>query len=240
MSVQSWILGIVWQQRKLLVEIAAVGGILLVTKLAVTPYLTQEILQNVFQGLGLIGPLLFVWISAIWVMLFAPPILAIGLGSLAFGNIAGACYSLLGITTGSCLSFLVGRHLIGNLAVKLKSGRLKKIDQLVKCDGFLCIFGLRLVFFSMAPLNYAAGATTVTFKEYIFGTFVGLVPKTFILSFAFEMLQQPSVLLDLMSHPSFLVLWLLPLTRLAGISLLVALLRSHRGYGSIRRWRETL
>jgi uncharacterized membrane protein YdjX (TVP38/TMEM64 family) len=220
--------GMMWRQRKLWAELLVVFSVLLAINIIIVPHINRDKLQHLIQGVGVLGPLFFLGISATLVVLFAPPILSIGLGSLAFGKITGGCYSLLGITAGTCFAFLLGRHLLGDSAAKFKHGKLKRIDEIATSNGLLSIIGLRLAFFNFAPLNYAVGATAVTFKTYVLGTLIGLLPRTFALSFVFDILQEPRALQAPLLHPSSSLLLLLPLSRLAGIWLLATLAR-HRG-----------
>jgi len=193
-------------------------------------YLDVGALRGFIEPLGVLAPLMFIALFALLSMIivfFVPIVFLIGLGSVIFGKIYGAFYSWLGLTAGACLAFLAARYWVSDFAARFKQGKLKRIDELVSSNGFLSIIGLRLVLFGHPALNLVTGLTAMSLKEYVLGTSIGLIPRTFILSYIFESLQEPNSLRALLTSPYLLLLPVLALSRVGGVLLLIFLSKNY-------------
>jgi uncharacterized membrane protein YdjX (TVP38/TMEM64 family) len=60
---------------------------------------------------------------------------------------------------------------------------LKKYDDAIERNGFATVLYLRLVYFPFTPMNFGMGITKVRFKDYVFGTGLGILVGTFIFTF---------------------------------------------------------
>lgn len=196
----------------------------LALKTLALPYINSDVLERFIAGFNILAPLAFGILSVLFVLIPLPMIIPIAAGSLAFGPLWGACYSLIGITAGSCVAFFVGRYFFGSTPFKPKASRVKRIFDkargAIEQNGFLAMIGLRLVFFTNIVLNYAAGSTGIRFKEYLSGTFLGLVPKLLVFSYVFKALDHPTWSWSMLADPNLILLPALPLSRLGGILLL--------------------
>lgn len=83
---------------------------------------------------------------------------------------------------------------------------------------------VRFAFFGNPALNDAASLTTVTFKDYALGSFIGFIPGIFILSYVCGALVHAASMMDLLTHPALVSLLLL---RVGGIALFVILAKRH-------------
>jgi uncharacterized membrane protein YdjX (TVP38/TMEM64 family) len=214
---------------KLAFDLLLIVLFLMLARFFTQRYLDPDDLQRLTQQLGLVAPLVFILVCTLLVPLFIPPLVSIGLGALSFGSIVGACYGVIGITAGSCLSFLLGRYYIHRISARFRKGRLQKwlgrADRLISYNASLTIIGLRLVFYSNAILNYVLGSTSVRMKDYLLGTLLGLMPKTFILALVFDVVNTPLSFGELLEHPHLRLLLIFPLLRAVGILLLGGMTR---------------
>ena len=205
-------------RKELLIVVAT---LLAIRYLASAEYLNPERLQTFLAHFGIIAPLAFISICTVAIPAFVPPLLFIGIGSVAFGKTIGAFYSLLGITIAAGLEFLLGRYSISKFAEATKKGRLKNIDQWVaKCNEILCVLSLQLIFFTHPMVNYALSVTKVATRNYLFGTFLGIIPRTFLMSHLFFLFISIHSFHDIIVNPHLLFL---PMVRGAGVLLLVVL-----------------
>jgi uncharacterized membrane protein YdjX (TVP38/TMEM64 family) len=191
-------------------------------------YLDVDMLRAYIEGLGIWAPLIFVALAAIKNILFIPvlPIVVlISSGALIFGDLFGALYSWLGISIGACLAFLAGRYWAGNVAARFKYSRWKALDRSISSHGFLAIVGLRLVLFTSTAFNYASGLTSLRMKDYLLGTLIGLVPRTFLLSFISESFTEASIFEALLTYPYSLLWLVLVLSWIVGLGLLTCLVK---------------
>jgi uncharacterized membrane protein YdjX (TVP38/TMEM64 family) len=172
--------------------------ILIMLSLVSRQRLNPNQLLNVIDDLGVLAPLGFIPFSALLVIIFLPPILSIMVGWLAFGAIWGAAYSVVGMTLGSCIAFLIGRFVIGEVDITLGQGKvgrtLQRVNEVIKDHGCLTVLGLKLLFFSNSALDYGVSRTEVRVKDYLLGTFCGIIPRTFVLSYLFEAVLRPALL----------------------------------------------
>lgn len=217
---------ILWGSAKSFAGVLSLIFVVLATGLIVQRYIDVAALRGAMEGLGRLAPLLAIALFALRAMLFLPllPVaFLIGMGSLVFGKFYGALYVWTGFSLGACLAFIVARYCVGNLAARLKRGRIRRLEETLSSHGLLSIIGLRLLFFSNVVLNFGSGLTSVTLRDYALGTVIGLAPRAFILSYLFDNLQGPDVVRTLFAYPSLLLLLLAIFATIAGMVLLALL-----------------
>ena len=133
------------------------------------------------QGLGWWGPVLLVGIYIVACVLFLPgSVLTLGAGA-AFGVVEGSLTVSAGATLGAAAAFLVGRHLARDQIARKVEGnkRFAAVDAAVGREGFKIVLLTRLSpVFPFNVLNYAYGLTSVSFKHYFLGSWLGMIPGT--------------------------------------------------------------
>ncbi len=153
-------------------------------------YLTAEALGNFLETAGPWAPVLYMLIYAIGVCLFLPGTLLTGLGAAIFGAYWGFLYVWIGAMLGASAAFFIGRTLGREFAASLIGDRLKKYDDAIERNGFATVLYLRLVYFPFTPMNFGMGLTKVRFKDYFFGTGLGIIVGTFIFTFFIGTLKE--------------------------------------------------
>jgi len=132
-------------------------------------------------SLGRWGPAMFIIIYILATVLFVPgSILALAAGVL-FGVLWGSIYVSIGATIGAVVAFLIGRYLArGWVAKQIEgNGMFKVIDEAVAREGWKIVALMQLSpIFPFNMLNYAFGVTQVSFKDYFFPTWIGIMPGT--------------------------------------------------------------
>jgi len=84
---------------------------------------------------------------------------------------------------GASAAFFIGRYLGRELAASLIGDRLQKYDDAIERHGFATVLYLRLMFFPFTLLDFGMGLTKVRFRDYFWGTALGIVVGTFVISF---------------------------------------------------------
>ena len=158
-------------------------AILVVQFTPIKDYLTQEKLTGLKDALGWWGPLAFIVMYAVGICIFLPGTLLTGLGGALFGPYLGTVVNFIGAMIGACAAFFIGRTLGRDYAASLIGDRLKKYDDGIERNGFATVLYLRLVYFPFTPMNFGMGLTKVRFRDYFFGTGLGIMVGTFILTF---------------------------------------------------------
>ncbi len=148
-------------------------------------------LNSYLESLGFWAPLMFVLIYAAALMLFIPASIFTSISALIFGKWAGLGLSLLGAYLGAALSFFISRYLVRDLALKiLHRAGFKSLDEKAAEHGFSIVMYLRLMFVPFTYLNYAVGVSKIRFRDYFWGTVLGVIPGLVVITFLVASLKE--------------------------------------------------
>ena len=130
------------------------------------------------EGLGAIGPLVFMFGYAAATVAFVPgAVLSLAAGA-TFGLGPGVLYVMLGATTGASLAFLLARY-VAREAIEQRiqgNARFAAVDRAIGREGFKIVMLLRLSpVFPFNLLNYSLGLTKVRFADYVAAS-IGMLP----------------------------------------------------------------
>ncbi len=132
------------------------------------------------EGLGALGPAVFIAGYAAAVVAFAPASLLTLAAGAIFGVLEGTVYVFVAASLGACLAFLVARHAARPLVERRVAGnpRFAAIDRAIGQQGRRIVFLLRLSpAFPFNLLNYALGLTRVRLGDYALAC-LGMLPGT--------------------------------------------------------------
>ena len=160
-----------------------VAAVLIVRFTPVKSYLTREALGQVLESAGYWAPVLFILVYTAGICLFVPGTLLTALGAAIFGAYMGFLYVWVGAMLGASAAFWIGRTLGREFAASLIGDKLKKYDEAIERNGFATVLYLRLIYFPFTPMNFGMGLTRVRFRDYVFGTGLGIIVGTFIFTF---------------------------------------------------------
>ena len=146
-------------------------------------FLTPQVLGRLLDRAGIWAPLVFVLVYTVGVCLFVPGALITALGGTLFGPLRGFAYVYLGAMCGAVAAFWIGRTLGRDFAAAHIGQRLKKYDASIERNGFTTVLYLRLIYFPFTPLNFGLGLTRVRFRDYFWGTALGILVGTFLITF---------------------------------------------------------
>jgi len=149
----------------------------------VSTYFTAEALGSSLEQAGLWAPIVYMAFYAVGVCLFLPGTLLTGLGAAIFGPYWGFVYVWVGAMLGASGAFWIGRTLGREFAASMIGNRLQRYDQAIERNGFTTVLYLRLVYFPFTPMNFGMGLTAVRFRDYFWGTGLGIIVGTFIFTF---------------------------------------------------------
>ncbi len=157
--------------------LAAVG-------LAVALLPVRALLDAFLHWVEGLGPLAPVVIAAAYVpatVLFIPgSLITLGAGFVA-GVLWGTVAVSVGSTLGATAAFLVGRHLLrGPVEARLeRHPRFRAVQQAIGHGGLRLVVLTRLSpVFPFTFLNYAFGVTPVRLRDYVLGSWLGMLPAT--------------------------------------------------------------
>jgi uncharacterized membrane protein YdjX (TVP38/TMEM64 family) len=146
--------------------------------------LNKERIRAVIGRAGSWGPLLFIAVQAVQVILMVWPVPMEIAGGFLFGMPLGLLYSTLGLTLGSLLAFMLARWLEKRLVARIVSpDRLKRFRELMKREGSLTAFMIFLV--PGIPkdfLCYVLGLTRMHLVFFLVATALVRLPGTLLLT----------------------------------------------------------
>ncbi len=192
-------------KAKTLIHISTILGTILfiafvVYGLRTNIFTDQVALSNFLSNVGIFGPLIFIIIQIVQVIIpIIPGNVSCAVGVLVFGAWYGFLYNYVSILTGSIIVFFLSRRYGMSIIRKLFSEKTinKYIGWLDENKRFEKLFALA-IFLPVAPddfLCYLAGITRISVKKYIL-ILVLLKPLT-IASYSFLLTYIASFLLKL-------------------------------------------
>ena len=120
---------------------------------------------------------LFLCAYAIRPILLIPDSVMLVIGGATFGPWIGFFGGYLGENISALIAFSISRFLGNTWASRSHIEFVRKLDQVVARRGFKTLMFLRLIPIApFDPINYGAGLTSMSFKTFITGTALGVIP----------------------------------------------------------------
>jgi uncharacterized membrane protein YdjX (TVP38/TMEM64 family) len=140
-------------------------------------------LRELLHQLGWMGPLLLIILYCIRPLFFFIPtsLLTIVSGSL-YGPFAGTVLNLVGDNLSAWIAFMLGRLFGRRLVREHERGWVKKYDAVLKEEGFFAVLFMRVFFFPFDTVGFGCGMTAMSFRQYAWATFLGILPGTITLT----------------------------------------------------------
>lgn len=135
------------------------------------------LLRSRVEAAGAFGGLVFMVGYAVLCLLPAPKAVLTVLGGVLYGWWLGALLSWSAALLGACIAFAVGRLAGRDVVDRKTGGRVERVDRSLAEHGFAAVLAARLVpVLPFTVLNYIAGVTAVTWRPYLAGSALGMVP----------------------------------------------------------------
>lgn len=141
---------------------------------------------------GVWGPLVYILLYAVGPSFLVPGAVMTIAGGLAFGTLWGSVYSLIGADIGAIVAFGAGRFLGRGFVESVVGERFDKMLGRIAKHGFQIILYLRMVpVIPYNALNLIAGASRITFRDYLWASLIGMIPGTILFAFLGDALWHP-------------------------------------------------
>jgi uncharacterized membrane protein YdjX (TVP38/TMEM64 family) len=152
-----------------------------------------EELQHWIQAQGFWGPITFFFIYLGAVITTIPgTIFGVIAGGL-FGSLVGVILISVSSTVGASICFLIARYFARDTVARWlsKNKTMKRLDELTENQGMMIVGLTRLIpLFPFTLLNYGFGLTKVSFKTYVFWSWLCMLPGTIIVVVGTDALTQ--------------------------------------------------
>jgi uncharacterized membrane protein YdjX (TVP38/TMEM64 family) len=144
----------------------------------------KEKISGLFRAAGDWAPIAYILLEVAQVLTMFWPVPLELAGGFLFGLSWGLVYSMVGLTAGAVLAFLLGRWLERTyLSRIIDPGKLQGVRKIMKREGALAAFIIFLV--PGVPkdfVSYALGFTTLSLKFFVVAVAIFRLPSTFLLT----------------------------------------------------------
>lgn len=136
-----------------------------------------EHLQTQLQQMGILAPILYIFVYTVATILILPSTALNLLGGAFFGVFWGTLWTSIAAITAAIVAFTFTRT-VGRKWVKNKlAGRWQVLDAEIHQGGLFYLFAIRLLpIIPYGLVNFTSGLTSISFKDYLIGTTLGTVP----------------------------------------------------------------
>ncbi|EGJ35002.1 MULTISPECIES: TVP38/TMEM64 family protein [Moorena] len=139
-----------------------------------------EQLQSWLRQAGIWAPVIYIIFYVVATVLILPSTALNLTGGAIFGPWLGTLWTSVAAVIAAVVSFAYTRTVGRKLVVEKLAKSWRAMDTEVDRGGVLYIFAIRLLpIIPYGLVNFAAGLTSVSFKDYFLGTVLGIIPGVF-------------------------------------------------------------
>lgn len=137
-----------------------------------------ELVQDWLREAGLWAPILYIIVYVVATILVLPSTALNLTGGAIFGPWLGTIWTSVAAILAAIVAFAFTRTVGRRAVAKRLQGRWQAMDAEVRQGGLFYMFAIRLVpIMPYGLVNFAAGLTSVSYRDYIVGTTLGTVPS---------------------------------------------------------------
>ena len=136
-----------------------------------------EQIQNWLQQAGIWAPVIYILVYVVATILVLPSTALNLTGGAIFGPWIGTLWTSVAAIVAAIAAFAFTRTIGRQLIEKRLAGRWQALDAEIRQGGVFYMFAIRLLpIIPYGLVNFAAGLTSIRFKDYLIGTALGTVP----------------------------------------------------------------
>ncbi len=152
-------------------------------------------------------------------------------GGFLFGAVVGTFFVNIGATLGAVLAFLLARYIIGKKVQSKYEKQLDKFNTELENSKYQYLFSLRfLPIFPFFLVNFLCGVTKVDLKTFIITTSLGIIPGSFVYTYAGRQLANINSLGDIFTK-DILIAFIL----LGSLTLIPVIVKKFKNYKEKRK-----
>ncbi|WP_299443747.1 TVP38/TMEM64 family protein [uncultured Phycicoccus sp.] len=135
--------------------------------------------QRFVASTGAWGPLVYVAVHVALTLVPVPKNLLAGIAGALFGVAGGIAASWTGAMLSAVVTFWLAGRLGRRAVAELTGPRVVRVQDLLRRRGLLAVVLARLTpVVPFTVINYGAGVSAVSWRDFVLGTAVGVVPGT--------------------------------------------------------------
>jgi len=175
----------IWLRVGALVVLTA-ALVLLGKVTGVYQHLHRAEIQERLASAGLWGPALYLAVFAVGELIHIPGTLFIAAAVLAYGRGLGTPLAFVGAILSLSVTFVVVRAVGGKPLVAIRWAFVRRLLAHLEERPIRTVVALRTVLWLTPQLNYALALSSVSFRDYVIGSTLGLVVPVVAVSFAVD------------------------------------------------------
>ncbi|MBE9065372.1 TVP38/TMEM64 family protein [Leptolyngbya cf. ectocarpi LEGE 11479] len=134
-------------------------------------------LQATLKQAGIWGPIIYIVIYTVATVLVLPSTVLNLAGGALFGPWLGSLWTTIGALVAAMVAFGFTRTIGRELVEKRLAGYWQTLDAEIRHGGLFYMFSIRLLpVIPYGLVNFAAGLTSISWKDYVLGTALGTLP----------------------------------------------------------------
>jgi uncharacterized membrane protein YdjX (TVP38/TMEM64 family) len=134
-------------------------------------------LQAWLKPMGIWAPIIYIILYTIGTLLILPSTPLNLTGGALFGVVGGTIWTTIAAIIAAVVSFAFTRSIGRDYIAHKLAGKWEAIDAEMRQGGLFYMFAIRLLpLIPYGIVNFAAGLTSISFKDYLIGTGLGTVP----------------------------------------------------------------
>ena len=141
-----------------------------------------EAVQSWIRSAGAWGAVVFVAVYGLLQPLGVRSVFFLLSAPLIWSPADAVLLSWIGAVVASVIAFGFARFVARDWAQGRAPARVRKLDDKLAEDGFRTVTLLRLLFYTTPALQFALGVSRVRFRAFLFGTIVGVLPFTLLMT----------------------------------------------------------
>lgn len=138
-----------------------------------------DAVQSAVESTGPWGPVAYVALHVLLTLVPVSKNLLSGVAGALFGLAGGIALSWVASMVSAAVTFAIARRL-GRAAVASMTGpRIDRVEEIMRQQGLLAVIIARVTpVLPFTVVNYGAGVSAVTTRDFMLGTAVGIIPGT--------------------------------------------------------------
>lgn len=137
----------------------------------------QEQLQTWLKQAGIWAPITYIVLYTVGTILILPSTPLNLSGGAIFGPWLGTLWTSIAAVIAAIVAFAFTRTVGRDVVAKKFAGRWEAMDAEIRQGGLFYMFAVRLLpIIPYGLVNFAAGLTSIRFRDYLVGTLLGTVP----------------------------------------------------------------
>lgn len=134
-------------------------------------------LQVWLNQAGIWAPIIYIGLYTVATVLVLPSTALNLTGGAIFGPWLGTLWTSIAAVIAAVVAFAFTRTVGRELVARRLAGRWQAMDAEMRQGGLFYMFAIRLLpIIPYGLVNFAAGLTSITFRDYLLGTIIGTIP----------------------------------------------------------------